>query len=378
MTNTESAEELGLGTRFDEVRQLLLQQRYADRLGKPLEYWVLPSDRRLPLALLGRSVGELLSSSFDELAATPGIGEKKIHSLVQLLYRATNDDPPAPAATTGGANRMGGSSSAVEDTGRFDPSIVSEALWAEWRQTVRRFGIDDFRLGRLAPSLQRLPTVIWHKPLRDYLDHTVAEIRSLRTHGEKRVRCVLEVFHAVYHQLSRADEGTDLGRLLMPAPIREVQDWVTAQLSATEIPSEEEIRDRFARPLLGLIRTDCGPTVARLVEERLGVDAEPHSVREQARQMGVTRARVYQLLDDCGKVMAVRWPEGKALLDRLTGHYSSMEQGQSALRLFFGICELCFPEKQLGSSSADAHTRRASATPEPAASGRVTEDRVAP
>src|SRR5690606_34898861 len=140
--------------------------------------------------------------SFDELAATPGIGEKKIHSLVQLLYRATNDDPPAPATVVGTGQSTG---SGAEAADRFDPSIVSEALWTEWRETVRRFGIDDFRLGRLAPSLQRLPTVIWHKPLRDYLDHTVAEIRGLRTHGEKRVRCVLEVFHSVYHQLSGAD-----------------------------------------------------------------------------------------------------------------------------------------------------------------------------
>jgi hypothetical protein len=377
MTNTGSAEELGLGTRFDEVRQVLLQERYADRLGKPLEYWVLPSDRRLPLALLGRSVGELLSASFDELAATPGIGEKKIHSLVQLLYRATNDEPPS-AAVGGSERHEHVASLAVDEARRFDPSIVSEALWTEWRETVRRFAIADFRLGRLAPSLQRLPTVIWHKPLSDYLEHTVAEIRSLRTHGEKRVRCVLEVFHAVYHQLMGSNESTDLGRLLMPAPIRDVQDWVIRQLNATQVPAEEEVRERFARPLMNMIRTDCGPTVARLVEERLGVDTEPRSVREQARQMGVTRARIYQLLDDCGKVMAVRWPEGKVLLDRLTSHYSSLDQHQGQLRLFFGVCELCFPEKQLGASAeADMAQISAASTESTSHPRRVSEGQVA-
>ena len=33
--------------------------------------------------------------------------------------------------------------------------------------------------------------------------------------------------------------------------------------------------------------------------------------------MGVTRARVYQLLEDCARVMDVRWPDGKTQLARL-------------------------------------------------------------
>jgi hypothetical protein len=355
MSNTESVDHLGLGTRFDEVRKTLLQDQFADRLSKPLEYWVLPSDRRLPLVLLGRTLGELLSTPFEELSATPGIGEKKISSLVKLLNRATRDEPPT-AAVGDDADRA---PEAKLDKGTFDPSVVSEALWSEWRETVRRSGISDQKLGRLAPSLQRLPTVIWHKPLGDYLNHTVAEIRSLRTHGEKRVRCVLEVFHSVYNRLSAADASVDLDRWLMPLAVRDVQDWVVGQLSSDHVPTEEEVNERFARPLIGLIDTDCGATVARLVEERLGINTESRSVREQARQLGVTRARVYQLLDDVGKVMTVRWPEGKLLLDRLTSHYTPLDQKQGQLRLFFGLCELCFPEKQM--SSVESTTSPSSA-----------------
>ena len=349
MSNTGSTQEMGLGTCFEEVRKTLLQDRFSDRLGKPLEYWVLPSDRRLPLALLGRTVGELLSTSFDELSATPGIGEKKINSLVKLLNRATCDEPPLIAEAGSPDGVWAGSTDARD----FNPSIVSEALWSEWRETVRRYAIADQRLGRLAPSLQRLPTVIWNKPLSDYLDHTLAEIRNLRTHGEKRVRCVLEVFHSVYHRLQQADASTDLERHLMPSAIRDVQDWVVAQFESRQVPVEEDVRRNFAQPLLQMIETDCGQTVSHLVEERLGLNTEARSVREQARHLGVTRARVYQLLDDCGKVMSVRWPEGKMLLARLTSHYSPMEQGQGQLRLFFGLCEICFPEKQSGLAGSD-------------------------
>jgi hypothetical protein len=343
MTNTESMENLGLGSRFDEVRKTLLQAQFADRLSKPLEYWVLPSDRRLPLVLLGRTLRDLLSTPFEELSATPGIGEKKINSLVKLLNRATRDEPPTASA----GDDLDRATEVRLDKGEFDPSVVSEALWSEWRETVRRSHISELKLGRLAPSLQRLPTVIWHKALGDYLDHTVAEIRSLRTHGEKRVRCVLEVFHSVYNRLLTADGSVELDRWLMPGAVRDVQDWVLRQLESPRVPAEEEVNEQFARPLLGLIATDCGSTVSRLVEERLGINTESRSVREQARQLGVTRARVYQLLDDVGKVMNVRWPEGKSLLDRLTSHYTPLEQQQGQLRLFFGLCELCFPEKQL-------------------------------
>ena len=35
--------------------------------------------------------------------------------------------------------------------------------------------------------------MIWNKSLGNYVDRSLAEIRQLRTHGEKRVRVVLEV-----------------------------------------------------------------------------------------------------------------------------------------------------------------------------------------
>ncbi len=345
MVKTSSADDVSLGVRFDELRSRLLQSRYEDRLSRPLEFWVLPSDRRLPLALLGRSLRELLTMPFEEITATPGIGQKKINSLVKLLDRATHDEPPTVS--------VGGTASEERpgepvDTTRFDPAIVSEALWTEWRETVRQFDVGDEPLGRLAPSLQRLPTVIWYTPLRQYLDHSLGEIRRLRTHGEKRVRCVLEVFHSVYQRLLEADTNSNLTELLMPPWIREAERWIEVQSERDRLPSHDEIRDGFARPLLGLISVDCGPTVLHLVEERLGLQGQPRSVRDQAKNLGVTRARVYQLLDDCGKVMTVRWPNGRAILERFTSHLSSLEgPHDSSLRLYFSLSELCFPDKQL-------------------------------
>ena len=59
-------------------------------LDQSLAYWVLPTDRRLPLALLDWQLSEILACSLDELMLTPGIGQKKIMGLLDLLGRAAN------------------------------------------------------------------------------------------------------------------------------------------------------------------------------------------------------------------------------------------------------------------------------------------------
>ena len=142
MGSMKMVEDLDLASRYQAVRDELLGQRYSDRMSKPLAYWVLPSDRRLPLAFLNRSLGELLSTPFPELSATPGIGEKKINSLVKLLHRATHDEPPA--VPVGGSEHEHPTQGAESG---FDPTLVSEALWSDWRDVVRRHGVGDETLG---------------------------------------------------------------------------------------------------------------------------------------------------------------------------------------------------------------------------------------
>src|SRR5277367_2416131 len=79
-TKSASVEELQVISRFEGLRKILLSEQYVDHLTKPLAYWALPTDRRLPLALLGRTLEDLLQTPFSELSNTPGIGQKKICS----------------------------------------------------------------------------------------------------------------------------------------------------------------------------------------------------------------------------------------------------------------------------------------------------------
>lgn len=349
MAKASSAEEFKLISSFESVRKTLLDQRFSDRLEKPLAYWALPNDRRLPLAFLGRTLQDLLHTPFEQLSATPGIGQKKITSLVKLLHRATNDNPPMvpfgsdEAAVVAPVEEAETESCEIE--GKFDPALVSEALWAKWRETVRKHNISQEMLGRLAPTLQHLPTVIWQTPLSKYLNYTVAEIRQLRTHGEKRVRAVLEIFHALHEALSGAGQPEHLSLRLTPKFVPVVEEFVTDVLEHPGIPTPEELREKLVQPMLQQLEVDAGETVYKLAAGRLGLDGPPQSVRQQARRMGVTRARIYQLLDDCSKVFDVRWPEGKMQLDALAAKFATEQASPEKLQLFNAVRELFYPSK---------------------------------
>ena len=336
-----SGQEYDLVCNFESVRKKLLQDCFSDRLAKPLAYWALPNDRRLPGVFLNQSVGELVNTSFEEISATPGIGEKKIGALLQLLIRASSEQPPsAPfelsdAAQSGDAPPEGGPP--------FNAFLVSEAIWSEWTATVRRLGLGDERLGRVALSLRNMPTVIWRKRLQDYVDLKLADIRRLRTHGEKRVRCVLQVFYTVHKALHQAGNETNTRRLLSSPRILSIADWTNVH---GHPPAADEIRDRLARPILQQIEMDCGRTVHRLARQRLGVDTEAMGVRSQAQSIGVTRARVYQLLSECHRVIEVRWPDGKRTFDQLARQLGpQLASHPREASLFVAVRQLCFPDR---------------------------------
>jgi hypothetical protein len=358
MTKVTSVEDYKIVSSFQSLRKTLLDDKFADRLEKPLAYWALPNDRRLPLAFLGRTIKDLLATPFEELSATPGIGQKKISSLVKLLSRATKDHPPAVPFGLSDLNETMTKKAAAEvrPETTFDPAIVSEALWSEWQQTVVKHDLGRERLGRLAPTLQALPTVIWHTPLEHYVNHTVAEIRQLKTHGEKRVRAVLEVFYLVHELLSGGGAAQHLAPRIVPKFILPIESWLSQVLERPELPSPDEVRENLSIPLLNQINVDAGETIYELSAGRLGIDGPPQSVRQQAKQMGVTRARVYQLLEDCSRVMQVRWPEGEPLLARLEAKIHAEATGDEDLRLFRATRDLFFPGKHnlLSEEAAEA------------------------
>src|SRR5262245_28135838 len=92
MSKPSSADDVKLASNYDSLRATLLTDKYSDRLDRVLAYWALPSDRRLPTALLGKSLRQLLAQDYEQLAATAGIGRRKMETFVKLLVRATKEE----------------------------------------------------------------------------------------------------------------------------------------------------------------------------------------------------------------------------------------------------------------------------------------------
>jgi hypothetical protein len=346
-------EELQTISRFESLRKILLAEGYAEHLEKPLAYWALPTDRRLPLAFLGRKLGELLNTPFSELSATQGIGQKKISSFVTLLGRAANTDPSELPAEFGVASDAASKNGSSGNGNGFNPSTVSEVVWSQWQASVLKHNLEEESLGRFAPTLRNVTRVIWKTPLKAYTDCTVAEMRAMKTHGEKRVRAVLEVFYSVHTMVAHMGTQPHLIVRLVPRRIDRVEQWVGQTLQTPGIPSEEELLSEFIEPLLEQVRTDAAEQIAALAENRLGISGPITSVRQAARNMGLTRARVYQLLNEINDILVVRWPMGRhqvyELREKIEAEANQMRNPPD-LRQFFAAVELFYPGARRGAA----------------------------
>ncbi|RIK84042.1 MAG: hypothetical protein DCC68_02500 [Planctomycetota bacterium] len=335
---------------YHRLRDTLLAKRYEDRLTKPLGYWALPNDRRLPQALLEFPLEEVLARSFEELAATRGIGQKKIESLFVLLARAAGDQAPGADLIEvqnkpSEENWASAGTNGRDGLGNFNPGVVSEALWQQWQASVRESGVADMTIGLVVPSLDRVPSVIWQAPLSRYADKSLAEIRAMRTHGVKRMGVILQAFYFVHRAWQETRDAAAVRAALVPTFIAPIERWLAECADRKTAPGEDALRAQLIEPLLAQIQVDCGEMVAKLARDRIGLDGRPMSVRSQARRLIVTRARIYQIFEQCGKAMEVRWPEGR---DRLRAFESAVYRQPTdslAARLLAAAIELCYPRR---------------------------------
>lgn len=341
-----TVEELQLLSRFENLRKVLLSPERAPLLDKPLADWAFPSDRRLPFVLLGRTLRDLLNTPFMELAATPGIGQRKIRSLVELLNRAATCDPHVVVGTLAAPAPQ-----TPAEPESFAPGEVSEVLWDQWRRTVLEHQLGQEPLGRLAPSLRHLSRVIWSTPMGTYAELSLSQIRQLRNHGAKRLAAIVEVFYHVHRMLRNVGPRDPLAVRILPHWIEAADRWANQMLLANTLPTGEAIREHLIRPLLEQLRIDADGHVVMLAESRVGLAGTASSVRQLSRVMGLTRARLYQLLNGISDIMKVRWPSGRFVLNGLRTHFAALAEpslAASDLHEFHAAVELFFPSPRHG------------------------------
>ncbi len=338
MVNAIATDQFSLMSAFEDIRGQLAADSRLSCFDRSISHWARQGDRRLPYALLRYTVRELINTPYADLAATPGIGPKKLASLIVLLRRAYHDREPVAKASLAPPPEVADQA--------FEADAVSESMWEAWRTTVRNHGLESQMLGQLSPSLQSLPTVIWNTELSVYLDYSLEDLQGLKTHGEKRIQAVLEVFYTVNSILEEAGKHARFRVALRPSFVLPIEQWIQQALQRQEPPELPSVRDNLTLPLLNQVLIDGGDTVHQLAAGRLGIESAPESVRAQAGRLDVTRARIYQLLDTCGEIMRVRWPEGRRQLGELAEKFSPLDRRDPGRSLFEATHHLAFPVRE--------------------------------
>jgi hypothetical protein len=68
----------------------------------------------------------------------------------------------------------------------------------------------------------------------------------------------------------------------------------------------------------------------------------------------VTRARVYQMLEECHSVMLIRWPDGRRQLDEFAQWLDESYASAEAANLLASLRELLYPLK-FDAAMSDLH-----------------------
>ena len=284
----------------------------------------------------------MLALSYDELVETPGMGDRRIGKLIDVLERARRQSDPASAVTrehtpTPSPN---GVPSAVVQT--ITPDKLTELDWLAWRHALRAHGLERENLGRFAGSLSDLPQGLWSVPLIEYADRPLQEIRTMGGHGPVRVGQVLDVFYRIAQTIASCPANTPLAIRLLPPLVRDALLWTERVLHERSLPSVADIRESFLKPLFTLLETDMGPETMAMVRRRIGLDGPAETLEQIAIDVGLTRERVRQIALKAVQVTRIRWPEGKFILDNVYAHFQSSPGCDEQLDLMHAVLDACF------------------------------------
>lgn len=84
---SKKSEFLRLRLYFVTLDAVLKQPQYLNCCRRTLADWASANDHAVPYALINRTVQDILTMGFDDVASIPGIGIKKLYGLIRILER---------------------------------------------------------------------------------------------------------------------------------------------------------------------------------------------------------------------------------------------------------------------------------------------------
>jgi hypothetical protein len=321
-------------TVYAELKQKILSHNSLD-LKRPCSYWVRNDELSLGKTLLGQSLQDLLRYNFDELKQLDGVGTKKVEKFVAVLRRLTQSSQ----------NHKQNYQPKTKKAGEFlTAADISDYEWSLLCDTISSSRFANEPLGRLAPALKQIPTVLWEIPYKDYCKCSLSELRTRKAHGVKRIAAIVSAFRGL--SLLIAEKSIrDRSAPSLPA-FESIEHWV-AHAPLSRRCDSRELEAFLANPLMQQMQADLPDLTLQILHERLGWKCRQKTVLELSKKHRLTRARVYQHLEIPTAVLALRWPAGKEVLRRVVNdlqkQYPAERDQPNIVKMINLITELLCP-----------------------------------
>jgi hypothetical protein len=327
---------------FESLQQVLQSHGFHSLLNLELREFLEPEDSAPPTRFLGNSVRELLETPFERLAGS-WVGRNRVECLLRMLGRAVTSIRSLEISEVEGCD-----SSGTALRSRADPAPrelhTDVQSWREWTKAIHSAGLHRLKLGTVAECLRDLTPGLWDQPLSQFTTTRLSALAMIAGVGPKRVESVISAVRHLGVELVSIKFELSTCLKFIPGPLRGTQQWIEEVLEARLVPDIADLASQLVRPLASQLRHDLTERESQIAVQRLQLDDSSTrlTLEELATFHGLTRERIRQLAQWGPRVLRIRFPQGRYLLDALYVQLSKVPGAEPQARVVHRIAKLCF------------------------------------
>jgi hypothetical protein len=342
LEHVRCANDPSLRTTFESLRQVLHSHSFHPLLNEELREFLEPEDSTPPTKFLGHSVREVFEIPFERLAAS-WVGRDRLECLLRMLDRAVRS-----VHSSEGEQEEGRYTDETALRPRANPAPrelhVDEKSWRAWTDAIHSAGLHRLKLGTVAECLRDLSSGLWDQPLSHFTTSRLSALATIPGVGPKRVESVVSAVRNLGAELVSINFETSICLRFIPGPLRSAQEWIEQILEARLVPDIADLAAKLVRPLAWQLRHDLPERESQIAIHRLQLDDSPNrsTLEELSAFHGITRERIRQLEQWGPRVLKIRFPQGRYLLEGLYGQLSTVTGAEPQARVVRRVANLCF------------------------------------
>ena len=195
-------------------------------------------------------------------------------------------------------------------------------VWRNFVATIESAGYAPEPVGRYARSLQQFPRRLWPLPFAQFLTEPLRSRQQRPWLGPKKQDLLNQIVQDLAVTLTGLHASSAIPPRIRTAGFAEVERQLWTAIVEPRLAGASQIQRSVFPWILDELERDAGVRTRQLFANRLLPSIPPITPTEHAGQLGITRARYYQLLQQGRAILRFRWPEGPAILSALADRVS--------------------------------------------------------